>query len=384
MPERLSRLFLVAVALATAAWSFWAPITLGLDFSGGSFLEVEPKNPAERDAALGLVRRTLDEANVERPSVVLRGDTIRVELPGAGEREVAAIEERLRPSTLEIRTVRDQGEDRSTPVRLDMLEGAPIVTAADLVDATVDRSMPGEPPRVNVRFTKAAGDRFADYTAAHKGERLAILIDGEVLMAPVIYERIPGGTISITMGRDGGDDPARIADRLNATGVEIEVTSRMTIEAAVGPGWGLPVLRGWAVAALLAAIAALLKPSRLVLGAMLALLGPLAGLAALLSGMNGTFTSMAYPGALATVPASLAIIGSGLRGDLSPSIATRLRRAWPGWAAAGITFVGAQIVFATMPGPPRGASAVAAMAAIAVAVLGVPALFAYAPQSAKD
>ncbi len=365
---------MLAIATALLAWASWARITLGLDFQGGTRLRVPPKSSAERDAAVDQVRRVLDRERIEDADVRLDGDEIVIQLPGVSAERAAALEGLLRPSTLELLAVRDDGPDRSTAVRPEMLVGPPIVTGTDLRDVSVDASVPGERPRVLLRFSHEAGARFEQYTAAHRGERIAVVVDGEVLMAPVIQERIGGGVISIAMGaNDDADAAERLATRLRSAGVALEVTSRMTIDAVVGEAWGLPVLRAWAALALVAALVAALRPSRVAIACVLASVGPLLGLASLLTGMSGTFTSMAYVGAPCAVPSAILIVTSGLQTDAT-SLTERIARAWPGWLLAAATFGVSFLVFAVSRGPTRGASSVAAAAASAVAALALPAL----------
>ncbi len=45
---------------------------------------------------------------------------------------------------------------------------------------------------------------FADYTSKHVGDYFAVVLDGEVITAPVINEPIPGGQVQISQGGIGG------------------------------------------------------------------------------------------------------------------------------------------------------------------------------------
>jgi hypothetical protein len=55
-------------------------------------------------------------------------------------------------------------------------------------------------PAFTVTLTPAAGAALADYTAAHVGEAMAIVLDGRVASVPTINEPIPGGQITISGG----------------------------------------------------------------------------------------------------------------------------------------------------------------------------------------
>jgi hypothetical protein len=55
-------------------------------------------------------------------------------------------------------------------------------------------------PSVTVDFTPAAARHFSDLTARIQGHKLAVLVDGTVVSAPVINSRIEGGRAQITFG----------------------------------------------------------------------------------------------------------------------------------------------------------------------------------------
>ncbi len=91
---------------------------------------------------------------------------------------------------------------------------APIATDAD-VESAVANSEGGQ-WSVLVSFSPAAAERFADYTAIHVNERLAIIVDDVVQSAPVIRSKIGGGRASITMGQCDPIAQEREAKRLAA------------------------------------------------------------------------------------------------------------------------------------------------------------------------
>ncbi len=49
-------------------------------------------------------------------------------------------------------------------------------------------------------MTDADGQRFADLTEAFLGKRLAMIVDGVCLSAPVVHEKIEGGEVQLTSG----------------------------------------------------------------------------------------------------------------------------------------------------------------------------------------
>lgn len=55
-------------------------------------------------------------------------------------------------------------------------------------------------PIVDVTLDDTGRDRFADLTRRALGDKLAIIIDGTILSAPIVQSEIPGGRIQITLG----------------------------------------------------------------------------------------------------------------------------------------------------------------------------------------
>ncbi len=55
-------------------------------------------------------------------------------------------------------------------------------------------------PSVNVVFTDKGREKFTTMTDTLKGQRLAIVLDGEIHSAPIVREKIAGGRASIAVG----------------------------------------------------------------------------------------------------------------------------------------------------------------------------------------
>lgn len=70
-----------------------------------------------------------------------------------------------------------------------LLNSRPVIDAADVRSARREWGRHGV-PAVSVVFTKPAAARLRRFTAAHEGRRLAIVLDGKVVMAPVIRKEI--------------------------------------------------------------------------------------------------------------------------------------------------------------------------------------------------
>lgn len=89
-----------------------------------------------------------------------------------------------------------------------LVEAAPILTQADVADAAAVPSSFDGRPQVQLTWSDHGATVFGDQTAARRGAKLAIVIDGEVASAPVVLEAIRGGQAMISMG---AGDPATLA-----------------------------------------------------------------------------------------------------------------------------------------------------------------------------
>lgn len=74
----------------------------------------------------------------------------------------------------------------------------PILTIRRLDGAEIEFAQTAGNWVLNLDLDDADGRTFGDWTADHIGERLAMVADEQVLMAPQIQSAIPGGEIQIT------------------------------------------------------------------------------------------------------------------------------------------------------------------------------------------
>ena len=86
-----------------------------------------------------------------------------------------------------------------------LLEGAWIASASADDDPTAGRVL-------TLTLTPDGATVFADHTADHVGEYLAIAIDGRAISVPVIDEPIPRGEVQIRSGDVGGYDEAELRE----------------------------------------------------------------------------------------------------------------------------------------------------------------------------
>lgn len=126
-----------------------------------------------------------------------------------------------------------------------VLDRKPIVTGRDIARATTQRHF--AEIVVAVKFNANGRRAFGDATAAHVGERMAIVLDNTVVSAPVIREPILGGeaTISGNFTQESASELARIL-RAGAFPVGVKIAEERT----VGPSLGQEAIRHGTLAAL--------------------------------------------------------------------------------------------------------------------------------------
>lgn len=90
-------------------------------------------------------------------------------------------------------------------------------------------------PKVIVHFNNVGARRFSRLTGDNVGKRLAILLDGEVISAPVINEHIPGGRSSIS-GNFTTEEANELAILLRAGALPAPL--KVLEEKTIGPSLG--------------------------------------------------------------------------------------------------------------------------------------------------
>jgi hypothetical protein len=84
------------------------------------------------------------------------------------------------------------------------------ITNADIAEASPARGFSND-PQVQVVLTAQGRKTFGDMTKEGVGRKIAIVIDGDVMSAPVVATPITGGRAHITMGGPSRD-PARLKE----------------------------------------------------------------------------------------------------------------------------------------------------------------------------
>jgi preprotein translocase subunit SecD len=330
------------------------------------------------EQSLEIIRRRVDEVGTREPTIQRQGaDRVLIQVPGIGS---AAELKALIGTTAQLtfhpvvsRTTdaaADAGPRELLLPSLDeegvyyIVEETPVVTGEELVDAQPSFDQNGQ-PAVNFRFDTTGARKFGDYTAANIGSPFAIVLDNEVISAPVIQSHIPGGSGIIT-GQFTVEESTRLAVLLRAGALPAEM--EFLEERTIGPELGADSIAAGKVAAMIAgaAVAIYMVASYGLFGlfANLALVINMALIFAALSAVGGTLTLPGIAGIVLTigmaVDANVLVferIREELRANKSAARAIELgyERALSAIIDANITtFITAVVLFAVGAGPVRG------------------------------
>lgn len=141
----------------------------------------------------------------------------------------------------ELQQIQSQLQDSSgNPIDMSALQQPQFnptgLSGKNLTKATVVFQQQGVgSPQVSLEFDDEGRKLFADITERNVGKRVAIMIDGVIISAPVVQEKITEGNAVIT-GNFTVDEAKELARNLNqgALPVPINLVSRQTIGATLG------------------------------------------------------------------------------------------------------------------------------------------------------
>lgn len=185
-----------------------------------SLEEIEKLKVQAVDQAIETIRNRLDQFGLAEPVVARQGaDKILVELPGikTPQEEARARELISRAAKLELMAVDEERamrsgdmsdaeaasygdkvlEDALQPGMKHLVNEIPILDGSMLTDAQVGYDQNNRPV-INFSLNSEGAQIFGDFTGKSVGKRLAIVLDGKVYSAPVINERIGGGSGQIS------------------------------------------------------------------------------------------------------------------------------------------------------------------------------------------
>ncbi len=328
--------------------------------------------------SLEIIRRRVDEVGTREPTIQRQGaDRILIQVPGIGS---ASELKDLIGTTAQLTfrpvvNVTSNGQQNpgagnvilpsiDEPGTYYILEKTPVVSGEDLVDAQPAFDQNGR-PAVNFRFNPSGARKFGGFTAENIGSPFAIVLDDEVISAPVINDHIAGGSGIIT-GRFTVEESTELAVLLRAGALPAELT--FLEERTIGPELGADSIEAGRIACLVA-FAAVLVFMALSYGwfgiiANIALILNVGMIFGLLSSIGATLTLPGIAGIVLTIGMAVdanVLVFERIREELKsargPARAIELgyEKALSAIVDANITtFLTAVILFMLGSGPVRG------------------------------
>ena len=163
---------------------------------------------SSQDQALEIVRRRIDEIGTNEPNILKRGnDRILVELPGLDD--PMRIKSLLgKTANLTFRFVTNNNEDSFGAEKLTFEDSSEEVTVSKRIILSGDNLLDAQPRMdtgnnetvVTFSLDRVGAKRFGKATSTGIGKRLAIVLDGKIISAPVIRDTIATGSGQITGG----------------------------------------------------------------------------------------------------------------------------------------------------------------------------------------
>lgn len=199
------------------------------------------------EQSIEIVRRRIDELGTKEPVIQGQGrDRIVVQLPGLQNPEAVKV---LLGKTAKMSFHMVDSRSTAADARRGMLSSSsrlvsgdggtyvisrkPVVGGENLIDAQV--AYQDGAPVVSFKFNTIGGKKFGEATKNNVGERLAIVLDNEVISAPTIQSAILGGSGVITGNFDvkSANDLALLL-RSGALPAPLEVIEERTVGAGLG------------------------------------------------------------------------------------------------------------------------------------------------------
>ncbi len=287
------RLGIVAIVVLAALFSVFpiqGRINLGLDLKGGAHIVLQAKDTEDSkvtedsiERLLAVLRNRVDQYGVAEPVIQREGnDRIIVDLPGiqdpdaaleligktallefrqvsaatspippaaerknyASDAEFERAQTRWNEAVAQIEVQKNDLERQAASVEGGVvaktdegryyLLGKVLVGGKDLVDARTQYDNLGRAV-VALTFSSEGAKLFDAATAENIGRQIAIVLDGVVISAPVVQERITGGNAQIS-GRFTAAEASRLSIMLRAGALPVAVD--VIENRSVGPSLG--------------------------------------------------------------------------------------------------------------------------------------------------
>jgi preprotein translocase subunit SecD len=232
--------------------------SLDISDAGGGLIRLTPTEPAivERirqavEQSIQIIERRVNELGTVEPLIQRQGaDRILVQVPGLQDptrlKELLGKTAKLDFRLVDMSMSAEQAQQSGVPPDSEILYGtkqhepylikkAVAVSGADLTDAQPGFDQRSSEPMVSFRFNSNGARRFSQITQENVGKPFAIVLDNQVISAPVIREPIMGGSGQIT-GSFTVQEANDLAILLRAGALPAPLT--IIEERTVGPGLG--------------------------------------------------------------------------------------------------------------------------------------------------
>ncbi|WP_075219214.1 protein translocase subunit SecD [Acuticoccus yangtzensis] len=224
------------------------------------------------DQSIEVVRRRVDELGTTEPNIQRQGeDRILVEAPGGDPEQLkgligttAQLTFHLVDTSVNPNEVLQRGrapagrmllmtseEDEFEPGAPYVVDEVPLITGEDLTDAQPSFQQQTNEPVVTFQLTTSGARRFCDVTTRNVGTPFAIVLDDEIVSAPVIRDAICGGAGQIS-GSFSVQTANDLAILLRAGALPAALT--LVEERTVGPGLGADSIAAGEIAGIVGAV----------------------------------------------------------------------------------------------------------------------------------
>ncbi|MDY0162531.1 protein translocase subunit SecD [Desulfobotulus sp.] len=211
------------------------------------------------DQALETIRNRIDQFGVNEPDIRVQGERrILIQLPGIEDPERAkeligktallefkivedgydvqdALKGQMPPGTELLYEIRRDAAGQETGRIPYLVKRRAALTGAALTDARVQFDSRFNEPYVSIDFDKQGARQFDRITGENIHKRMAIVLDGNVYSAPVIQDRISGGSARITgnFSMESAHDLA-IVLRAGALPAPVKIIEERTVGPTLG------------------------------------------------------------------------------------------------------------------------------------------------------
>jgi len=334
------------------------------------------------EQSIQIVERRVNELGTVEPLIQRQGvDRILVQVPGLQDptrlKELLGKTAKLDFRMVDLTVPADQATQGRVPQDSEVLMSSTspktpyvikkqvLVSGADLTDAQPGFDQRSGEPIVSFRFNTSGSRKFAQATSDNVGQPFAIVLDNEVISAPVIREPITGGS-----GQISGSFTVQAANDLAILLRAGALPAPLTIieERTVGPGLGQDSIEKGELAAyvgsILVIVFMLLTYRLFGVFANIAVAINVAMIFGVLSFLNATLTLPGIAGIVLTVGIAVdsnVLIYERIREELRggrnaiSAIDAGFKRALPTILDSNITtFIAAAVLFYIGTGPVRG------------------------------